>query len=92
MNSCALDNTTTDLSSHVPCVYRETPLGYPDHLRKSIWPSYVEQYTENNIQRDYYACTPEVYRELHLLYNLGERSAIMNPSYHLSLLVTFTSA
>ena len=27
-NGCALDNTTMDLSSHVPCVYREALLGF----------------------------------------------------------------
>ena len=76
MNGCALDNTTIDLSFHVPCVYRENPLGYLDHLRKSLWPSCVEQYTENNIQGDYYARTLVVYRELHLLENHGERLTI----------------
>ena len=91
MNGCALDNTTTDLSSHVPCVYQETPLGYPDHLIKKLWSSCVDQYTENNIQGDYYAHTHEVYRELHLLDNPGERPTIMNLSYNLSLFVTFSS-
>ena len=52
----------------------------------------MEKYTKKNIQGDYYTRTPKVYRELHLLDNLGEKATIMNPSYHLSLLVTFSSA
>ena len=71
MNGCALDNTTTDLISHVPCVYQETPLGYPVHMRKTLWPYCLEKYTENNIQGDYYARTLEVYREWRLLNNPG---------------------
>ena len=63
----ALYNTTTDSSSHIPWVYRETPLGYLIHLRKSLWPSCLEPYTENNIWGDYYARTLEVYHEWHLL-------------------------
>ena len=76
MNNCALDITTTDLSSYVPWVYRETPLGYPVHLRKNLWPSCVEKYTEKSIHGDYYAGTLVVYRELHLLDNPGERPTI----------------
>ena len=38
-NDCALDNTTMDLISHVPCVYWETLLGFLYHLRKSLWSS-----------------------------------------------------
>ena len=72
----ALDNTTTDLSSHVPCVYRETPLGYLIYLRKSLWPSFLEPYTENNIRGDYYARTLVVYHELQLLDNPDERPNI----------------
>ena len=67
------DNTTTNLSSHVPCVYQETPLGYLVHMRKTLWTSCLEQYTENNIQGDYYTRTLVVYRELHLLDNPSER-------------------
>ena len=87
VNGYALDNTTTDLSSHVPCVYWETPLGYLIHLRKSLCPSCLEPYTENNIQRDYYARTLEVYHEWHLLDNPGERLDYLNSSCHLSVLV-----
>ena len=90
VNGCALDNTTTDLSSHVPCVYRETPLGYLIYLRKSLWPSFLEPYTENIIWGDYYTRTLVVYRELHLLDNPGERPTILKPPYHLRLLVTFS--
>ena len=86
MNGCALD-INTDLSSHVPCVYRETPLGYPIYLRKSLWSSCVEKYIENNIWGDYYTCTPVVHRKWHLLENPGERPDYLNSSYHLSLLV-----
>ena len=82
MNGYALDNTTTDLSSHVPCVCRETPLGYLIHLRKSLWSSFLEPYTENKIQGDYYARTLEVYREWHLLDNPSERLDYLNSSYH----------
>ena len=42
---------------------------------------YLEPYTENNIQGDYYACTLEVYHEWHLLDNPGERPDFLN-SYH----------
>ena len=45
-----LENTTTDLSSHVLCVYRETPLGYLIHLRKSLWSSFLEPYTEKTFR------------------------------------------
>ena len=82
MNGCALDNITTDLSSHIPCVYRETPLGYLIYLRKTLWPSCLEPYTKKSIQGDYYACTLEVYHEWHLLDNLGERPDFLNSSYH----------
>ena len=87
MNGCALDSTTTDLSSHVPRLYQETPLGYLIYLRKALWPSCLEPYTENNIRGDYYACSLEIYREWHLLDNPGERLNYLNSSYHLSLLV-----
>ena len=91
MESCALDNATTDLSSHVPHVYWETLLGLLFQLRKTLWSSCLEKYTENRIQGDYYAHTPEVYCELHLLDNPSERPTILNLSYHLRLLVTFSS-
>ena len=39
VDACTLDITTTDLSSHVPCVYRETLLGFLYYLRKSLWSS-----------------------------------------------------
>ena len=52
-----LNNTTTNLSSHIPCIYRETLLGFLVQLRKTLWPSCLEQYTEKNTQGDYYACT-----------------------------------
>ena len=81
VNGCALDITTIDLSSHVPCVYRETPLGYLIYLRKSLWSSYLEPYTENSIQGDYYTRTLEVYREWNLLDNPGERPDFLNSSY-----------
>ena len=71
-----LDSTTINLSSHVPWVYRETPLGYLIYLRKSLWTSCVEQYTKNNILGDYYARNLVVYRALHLLDNPGERPTI----------------
>ena len=87
MNGCALDITTTDLSSHVPCVYRETPLGYLIFLRKSLWLSCLEPYTKNNIQGDYYARTLVVYHEWHLLDNPSERPDYLNSSCHLSSLV-----
>ena len=87
MNGYALDSTTTDLISHVPCVYRETPLGYLIHPRKALWPTWLEPYTENNIWEDYYTHTLEVYHEWHLLDNLGERPDYMISSYHLSLLI-----
>ena len=90
MYGYALDNTT-DSISHVPLVYWETPLGSLIHLRKSLWMSFLEPYTENNIRGDYYARTLDLYHELHLLANLGERPTILNPSYHLRLLVTFSS-
>ena len=51
-----------------------TPLGYHVHLRKTLCPYYVEQYTENNIWGDYFACTLEVYREWHRLDNPSERT------------------
>ena len=92
MNGCALDNTTTNLSSHVPCVYWETPLGYPDHLRKTLWSSCVEKYTKKKIQGGYYARTPKVYHKLDLLDNPSERPTILNLSYHLILHVTFSFA
>ena len=76
MNGCALDITTTDLNSNIPCVYRETPLGYLVHLRKTLWSSCLEKYTENRILGDYYTCTLVVYHELHLLDNPGERPTI----------------
>ena len=38
MNGYALDITTTDLSSHVPCVYRETLLGILKPSELSFWP------------------------------------------------------
>ena len=76
MNGCALDNNTIDLSSHLPCIYQETPLGYPIYMRKSLWSSCVDKYAENNIQGDYYARTLVVYCELHLLENPGERPTI----------------
>ena len=91
MNSCALDITTTNLSSHVPYVYWETPLRFLIQPRKTLWPSCLEKYTKNDIQGDYYARVLEVYRELHLLDSLGERPTILNPSYHLRLLATFSS-
>ena len=78
----ALDNTTTNLISHVPWVYWETPLGYLIHLRKSLWPSCSEPYTKNNIQGDYYTRTLEVYHEWHLVDNPGERPDYLNPSCH----------
>ena len=62
----------------LPCVYRETPLGYLIHMRKDLWPSFLEPYTENNIRGDYYACTLEEYREWHLLDNPD----YLNPSCH----------
>ena len=83
----ALGITTTDLSSHVPCVYRETPLGYLIYLRKALWPYFLDPYTENNIWGDYYAHILVVYREWHLLDNPGERPDYLNSSCHLSLLV-----
>ena len=83
MDGCALDNTTTDLSTHLPCVYRETTLGYLIHMRKALWLSYLEPYTKNNIRGDYYAHTLEVYREWHLLGNPSERLDYLNPSCHL---------
>ena len=67
MNGCALDITTTDLNSHVPCVYWETPLGCLIYLRKALWLSCLEPYTENKIWGYYYACALEVYHDLHLL-------------------------
>ena len=82
MNDYALDNTTTDLSSHVPCVYQETPVGYLIYLRKALWPSCLEPYTKKNIQGDYYAHTLEVYHEWHLLDNPGQRPEYLNPSCH----------
>ena len=82
MKYCVLENTTTNLSSHVPCVYRETPLGYLIYLRKSLWSSYLEPYTKNNIRKDYYACTLEVYHEWHILDNPSERYDYLNPSFH----------
>ena len=78
----ALDNTTTDLSSHVPCVYRETPLGYLIYLRKALWPSCLDPYTKNSIWGDYYTCTHEVYHEWYLLDNPGERPDYLNLSCH----------
>ena len=91
MNGYALDSTTTNLRSHVPCVYWETPLGFLVQLRKTLWSSYLEQYIENNIQGDYYTHALEVYHKFHVLNNPGERQTILNPSYHLRLLVTFSS-
>ena len=82
MNGYALNNTTTDLSSHVPCVYQETPLGYLIYLRKALWSSCLEPYNENNILGDYYTRTLEVYREWHLLDNSGERPDYLKSSYH----------
>ena len=83
----ALDNTATDSISHVPWVYQETPLGYLIYLRKALWPSCLDPYTENNIWGDYYACTLEVYREWHRLDNPSERPGFWNPPVILSLLV-----
>ena len=78
----ALDNTTTNSSSHIPWVYRETPLGYLIYLRKSLWSSCLEPYTKNSIQGDYYACTLEVYREWHLLDNPSERPDFLKSPCH----------
>ena len=75
-------NTTTDLSSHVPCIYRETPLGYLIHLRKSLWPSCLEPYTKNNIHGDYYTRTLKVYHKWNLPDNPSERPDYLNSSYH----------
>ena len=58
------------------------PTRIPYHLIKSLCPSCLEPYTKKNIQGDYYACTLEVYREWHLLNNLGERPDYLNSSYH----------
>ena len=33
-NCCALKNTTMDLSSYIPCVYRDTPLATWNQLSK----------------------------------------------------------
>ena len=87
VNNCALDNTTTNLSSHVPCVYQETPLGFLVQLRKTIWLSCLEKYTKNNIWGDYYACTSVVYHKLHLLDNPGEARRLLrcNQSCRFSL-------
>ena len=84
-------NTFTHISDHIHEWRRwrrlikapilDQLLGYPIHLRKALWPSCVEQYTENNIQGDYYAGNLVVYHELHLLDNPGERPVILNPSY-----------
>ena len=52
LNGCALDNTNTDLSSHVPCVYRETLLGFPKPSKKILMAVLLEQYTENNTRGD----------------------------------------
>ena len=57
MDGCALDNTTTDLRSHVPCVYWETLLGFLVQLRKTLWPSCLEKYIEKKNRGDYYART-----------------------------------
>ena len=82
VDGCALDNTTTDLSSHVSCVYQETPLGYLIYLRKALWLSRLDPYTENNIRGDYYARTLEVYHEWHLLTILVRDLTFLNSSYH----------
>ena len=57
VNGCALDSTTTDLSSHVSCVYRETLLGFLIQLRKTLWPSSLEKYIKKSTRGDYYART-----------------------------------
>ena len=51
-------------------------------MRKSLWSSCLEPYTEKNIQGYYYARTLEVYHEWHLLDNPGERLDFLNPSCH----------
>ena len=38
MNGCALENTTTDLSSHVPSVYQENLLGILKPSELAFWP------------------------------------------------------
>ena len=51
-NGCALDNTTTDLRSHVPWLYKETPIETWNLLSK-ILTIMLLQCTENNTQGDY---------------------------------------
>ena len=59
-NNCALDNTTTEWSSHVPCVYRETLLGILRPCEHSPLTVLSSQYTKNNIWGDYYTCIVQV--------------------------------
>ena len=51
-------------------------------MRKALWSSCLDPYTENSIQGDYYARALEVYREWHFIDTPGERPDVLNPSYH----------
>ena len=49
---CALDNISTDLSSHVPCIYRETPWN-PETNQVNHLTILLSQCTENTTQGDF---------------------------------------